>query len=260
MRPSFSAELEVDISEASAVMGDIKLIQTNLYEVCSASMRQVEQQAIVERINRERADIRWYLFPDGSQVPSVTSIIGFADDFGMPPEELQQYASQSNLAHLQVARFIETGKWVEPAEIDDAWADLVIVSKGSLKLPTGGWSFPGFLEKYPVKEMKNGVASINLEHRYGGTPDFIGIPDFEGAEKVLTLFDVKRTPDKLKNFKQLAAYANMKGNEEVKQIVIVPLNDKTNQGFSKPIVESKIDGYFKVFLRDRSDFHKRYGA
>ena len=93
MRPSFSAEIECEVLEGD-VKARIQGLQGELYEICNASMRQVEQQAIVERINRERADIRWYTLPDGSQVPSVTSIIGFDADFLIPPEELQQYASQ----------------------------------------------------------------------------------------------------------------------------------------------------------------------
>jgi hypothetical protein len=71
--------------------------------------------------------------------------------------------------------------------------------------------------------------------------------------------DVKRTVDKVKNFKQIAAYCKMKGYEHIKQMMIVPLNNKTQQGFSKPVIETRIDNYFEMFLKDREAFTKRFG-
>jgi len=115
------------------------------------------------------------------------------------------------------------------------------------------------LEKYPIKDMKNGESSVNLVHRYGGTPDFTGTPDFKGVDPIPTLFDVKRTPDKVKNFKQMSAYIKMRGYDHIKQMAILPLNDKTQQGFSKPKVETRIENYFGMFLKDREGFKNRFG-
>lgn len=259
-RPGFSAEVEYDIEEGASVDVAVDSLQKRLQKICYDNFKACEEQAIIERINKERQDFRFYPDEYGKLIlPSVTSVIGFDADMFCTPEDLAQYAAQSNLCHAQVAHYIETGNWLEAKDVPGTWADLVIVTKGKLKLETNGWDFPAFLKKYPIKDAKNTRASINLEHRYGGTPDFEGIPDFEGAEKVPTLFDVKRTPDKIKNNKQLAAYSKMKGYEHIKQICIVPLNNKTQQGFSKPMVETRIDQYFDMFLKDREAFKKRFG-
>ena len=114
------------------------------------------------------------------------------------------------------------------------------------------------MKKYPITQMKCGERLRNEEYLYCGENDFIGIPDFKDAEKVMTVFDVKRTADKVKNGLQLAAYAKMLG---VKQGIICQINDKTEQGFSKPIVydEKTLDGYFLMFTRKRNAFKARYG-
>ena len=79
-----------------------------------------------------------------------------------------------------------------------------------------------------------------------------------GSEKVITVFDVKRTPDKVKNGMQLAAYCKALG---YRQEVVVPLNNKTEQKFSKPVVydEQSLSGYYKMFMQKRKSFTKRYG-
>lgn len=260
-RPFFSAELEYDVTDSSLpITEEINKVQKDLQAICYNNFKACEDQAVVERINKERQDIRFYTNPEGIKVPSVTSIIGFDADMFCSTEELAQYASQSSLCHAQVEEYIKDGIWKEPKEIAKCWADLVVVKKGSLQLETEGWSFPDFLKKYPIKEMKNAFPSFNDQFKYAGTPDFIGIPDFEGADKVPTLFDVKRTADNLKNFKQLSAYAKMKGYEDIKQICIVVLNNKTQQGFSKPKVEKNFEGYFNLFCEDRENFRKRFGV
>lgn len=259
-KPGFFAEIEMDFDSPSKdVHSSIDKIQKELQKTCYDNFKACEEQAVIERIQKDRLDIRFYT-KNGVQFPSVTSIIGFDADMFCTAEHLAQYASQSSLCHAQVAHFIETGQWLEAKEVPGTWTDLVIVSKGDLKLETSGWSFPDFLKKYPISQMKNSYSGFNDEHRYAGTPDFVGIPDFEGAEEIPTLFDVKRTVDKVKNFKQLAAYANMEGYNDIKQICIVPLNNKTQQGFSKPVVETRIDQYFEMFLKDREAFKKRFSV
>ena len=69
--------------------------------------------------------------------------------------------------------------------------------------------------------------------------------------------DVKRTFNKLKNFKQCAAYA--KCMDGIEHLMIVVFNDENKQGFSKPIITKDIDKYFELFLADRRDFKKVYG-
>lgn len=261
-RPGFATDLEIEVADNLNKEQIESIIDSNqkwLHQICCQNFKASEEKAIVERINKERADVRFYPSPIG-KIPSVTSIINFDADMFCPPEELAQYASQSNICHEQVRHFIAEGEWKEAKDLSNTWSDIVIVKKGSLMLETDGWSFPDFLKKYPIKDMKNSESSFNEENKYAGTPDFEGIPDFEGAEKVPTIFDVKRTADKTKNFKQMAAYAKMKGYNHIKQMCIVVLNNKTKQGFSQPIIEKRIDQYFGWFLKDRESFAKRFGV
>lgn len=259
LRPNFLIEETVEYSpiDTDFVSDEMIVNRTKeLYQKCFSMMKEAETKATVERIEREKADIRFYVHPETfATVPSVTSVINWDADFFVPAHELQQYASQSQIVHAQVEQFILTGKWLEPKEISDIWADIVIVTKGSLQLALETGYFPAFLEKYPVKDLKNGHKVFLPDT--AGTFDFEGIPDFAEAEKIPTVFDVKRTPDKVKDGKQLAAYCKAK---KITQGIIVPLNDKTAQKFSKPIVykEKDLEGYFKLFAKDRSDFRKRY--
>lgn len=259
-RPGFAVDLEFELPPDVDPLVLINERQKLLQDICYSNFKACEEQAIIERVNRERLDIRFYTDSEGKKVPSVTSIIGFDADMYCTPEALAQYAAQSNICHAQVEHYISTGEWKEAKDTPGTWADIVIVKKGQLALDTEGWSFPDFLKKYPIKDLKNAKSSINETHKYGGTPDFEGIADFKGVDPLPSLCDVKRTVDKVKNFKQIAAYCKMKGNEHIKQMIIVPLNNKTDQGFSKPIVETRIDQYFEMFLKDREAFKKRFGV
>lgn len=270
MRPAFFAEVELDCPDDGHSSVDvIKKNQQVLYDICEGMVREVEQKAIVERIRRERENFHWIEI-EGKMAPSVTSIIGWDEDFGgITPDELRQYASQGNIIDAQGRHFIKTGKWVEAKDLDDCWTDIVILKKGQLNLSLEGWSFPSFLEKFPIKDMQIAKTSFNKEHFYGGTPDFIGVPvgwaktkGYEDVQEVPTLFDWKRTCHAVKNGKQLAGYKNMVGYEGITQACVVELNDKTERGWSKPefYSEEKLQGYFKMFLKDRGSFRKRYGV
>jgi hypothetical protein len=98
-RPSYNASMEYEIDDMlpEQVSEHIKKAQVQLQAVCYGNFKKDEEQQIIDRIARERADIRFY---DG--YPSVTSIINWDADMYIPPHELQQYASQSNLVHAQV--------------------------------------------------------------------------------------------------------------------------------------------------------------
>lgn len=277
-RPGFSAEVEFELDEPFSTNSTeiVDRWQKHLQKVCYDNFKACEEQAVIERVQREKANIHWYPDERGNLVlPGASSIVGISGTSTfISPDELQQYASQSNLCHAQVAHFIKTlrlengvmvGDWLDAKEVPDTWADLLILSKGDLKLETNGWDFPAFLKKYPISALENAKPSVNYEKRYGGTPDFLGIPEFGGTKgfehvkKVKTLWDVKRTKELIKNMKQISAYKFMKDYLDVEQIGIVPLNNKTDQGFSKPTIESdpvRIQQYFSMFLKDREEFKK----
>lgn len=254
-RPSYAAEIELEVINNDEKMRSIvDVYQKSLQEICYRNFKQDEQTQTIERIQRERKDFRMY---QGGR-PSVTSILNWDADFWVTAIELQQYASQGSLIHAQVAEYIRTGEWKPVEKIDGTWSDLVIIKKGELQLPISGWSFPDFLKKYPVEKMVCGEPIVSNEHKFGGTPD-IRVCYYEGKK---TLADVKRTSQKLKDFKQIAAYIiaeEENGESPYEQMMIIVLNDKTKQGFSKPIISTEISQYKKMFLKDRDNFKKRYG-
>jgi hypothetical protein len=263
-RPAFSAEVEFDFPQDASSADTkeiIELQQTVLHEVCYGQFKSVEQQMIVERINRERKDIRFRKAPNGKLYPSVTSVLNYDADFQMPDYQLQQYASVGTITHARVREFISTGKWLEPKDIKECWGDIVVVTKGDLGLGISEGDFPAFLAEYPIKELKNGTDLFNEEYEYSGEHDATGIPtggkwDKLGAKPVPTVFDFKRTISEEKNLCQVSAYAKCLGSE-FKQLIIVPINGKTKQGYSIP---DKLDYHFTIFTNKRKEFRKRFGC
>jgi len=274
MSPSFYAEetFEVDDGTAYDSDGTIKQYapppdintmivsrQKELQAICYQNFVAEAERAKILKIQGDRKDFRWYPAPNGEQFISVTSILNYDTNFLIDEDELKQYASQGNIIHAQVAEFIKTGEWKNPKDIEGTGPDLFILKSGSLKLALDGWDFPAFLKKYPLEGMQNGFPVLSLKHRYGGTPDL----DTCLYEGVPTLPDVKRTPDKVKNFMQMAAYEMARremGFKQNQQMMIIPLNDKTDQGFSKPIISKDIEKYFELFLYKRKEFKRVYGV
>lgn len=254
LRPGLS--VTADLAEGEDPQEACKTLR----DMLRMMFKEEEQQAIIERIQREREDLRFMISPDsGKLLPSVTSIINYDADFFVSPQDLVQYASQGNCIDARVKEYIKSGKWVQAKDIKDLWTDIVILTKGNLKLPLDAGDFPGFLKKFPIDNMVVGERFFDDKLGYTGEGDLTGTPVFKEANPIPSMVDVKRTADKLKNGMQLAAYCKAKGLE---QGIIVPLNSKTGQGFSKPIVYSKeaLEGYFKMFQKKQVAFKKRYGV
>ena len=96
---------------------------------------------------------------------------------------------------------------------------------------------------------------FNDEYKYAGRQDFEA--EHEG---IATLCDVKTGAiDKISHFKQLAAYAKCPKNAHIKQLMLIPLTNKTQQGFSKSIVTKEIERYWELFVSDRNNFKVRFG-
>jgi len=233
--------------------------QKELQTICYGAFQERERESLIKRIEKERKDIRFYHRGE-KRYPSVTSIIGWDADYHVSPEDLVQYASQGEINHLKLNYYITKGEWLPAEKIPEAYKHIVILTKGNLKLDIDSGNLPAFLDAYPIKFQTSEQEVFNDEHLYAGRYDATGIPTEnkkEWIEAIPTIFDLKRTPDPVKNFKQMAAYAMCCPG--VKQMVIIPVNDKTKQGFSKPIVTKDIDSYFKMFLQDRVAFKERFG-
>lgn len=234
-----------------------------LHFLCKEAFTLVERESNAKRIQKAFSNIRFYA-KDGLQFPSVTSIIGWDEEYYIPEHELTQYASQGTINHLKLNAFIKGGEWLEAKRIPEAHKHILILKKGSLNLEPDFGDLPAFLKKYPIKFLKSEQVVYNKEDLYAGTYDAYGIPEINdnwkalGVEAVPTLFDLKRTKNTVKNMKQLSAYAKA-SEDEVKQIMIIPINDKTKQGFSKPEATKDIESYYKMFLQDRLDFKNQFG-
>ena len=261
LKPTFTWEEEFEAEEGEWSDAEINVRRQDIYDMSFLLLRRAESRAIIERINREREDLRFVTNPKTKKVsPSTTSVINFDFDFFCSPEDLRQYASQGNITHERVTQYIKTGIWVPPESLEDIWADILILKKGSLALSLDAGNFPAFLEKYSIDNMEIVERMFDeKEDSYNGEFDFTGIPHWKGAEEIPTVFDVKRSKEKIKNGMQLAAYCKLAG---YKQGIIVPLNSKTEQGHSRPVVynEKQLEGYYKIFLQKRKDFKKRYGV
>src|SRR3990167_789858 len=263
-RPGYTAEVEFECDPHEygneTLLAFISGKQKELQEICYTNFKGDESKAIVERINRERLEFRFYYMKDGSPVPSVTSILGVDKDWFVEAEKLRILASESNVRHGLVREYIKTGKMpLEPSSVDGIEFDYMLSKKAGIEV--NGMGFLNFIEAYPLTNMQNGEPVISEEHRYGGTPDFWCVPKANEKEEIKaesTCCDVKRTPDVHENMMQIAAYIKASG-KECKQMLVIPINDKTKQGFSKPIVSSAVDKYFGMFLKKRADFKKRYG-
>lgn len=254
MRPGFlaSMEYEAEFESEDGMKLAIETAQQELQAICYENFQSEANKAKIQKIQEDRKDFRFYKLPNGEEVPSVTSILNYDSEFLVSDDELKQYASQGTLIHCQVHEYIKTGVWRKLGEIENTTADLFILKKGNLSLSLDGWDFPAFHKKYPIESLENGEEVINEKERYGGLPDGYGV--YGG---LYTIFDIKRTPEKVKNFMQMAAYAKA-SNRKIDQMMIIPINDKTEQGFSKPILSTDIDKYFELFLYKRREFKKVY--
>ena len=223
--------------------------QAILHNLNYAKFTDCERRSLLELIKKKRKDIRFY-----GDYPSVTSIINWDADFYVSPDELCQYGARGTIIHEQCRIYLETGKWLDPKDIPEIYTQMVILTKGSLKLSLDGYNFRAFKSKYPFTSIQTEVAVYNHEHKYAGRQDI----KYRRGE-VIGIADIKTgTIDKVKCMKQLSAYASCVGNENVQELMIIPLNSSTKQGFSQAIIEEDPKKYLPMFLDNRAEFKERF--
>ena len=243
--------------------------QKELHDICYQQFKQHAEAAYTEKIAKTYRNIRFYDGANGKKYPSVTSIIGWDADFYISPEELKQHASRGSIIDKQVEIFLKTGEWKEPKDIPEIYPDLVILKGGNLGLVVDDVNFQEFYKQYPFKVIGLQNTMINHDHCYGGRLDIKCVIEstnkgkWEKIEEVKfdvpTILDVKAgAMDKFKFMKQQTAYA--KCDAEIQQIGIIHLNKETKQGYSQPIVETNLEKYWSLFLKDRAEFKNRYGV
>lgn len=258
-RPGFMASeefvLDCPKEETDIVIADR---QRELHLICYTQFQMAAEAAKIEKIQNDLKNFRFYE-KDGEKYPSVTSFLNYDKEFFVTDEELKQYCSQGNIIDWEVKNYVLTGKWVESKDEPSLAADRWIIKSGKLQLALGGWDFIGFLEKYPIKDLKVcDKAVFNEQFRYAGTPDLEGI-----YNDLPTLISLKRTKSEVDNFTQEAAYSKCKGMEHIKQMIVIALKSGEDggnkQGYSKPLVSTDMDRYFEIVKYRRNEFKKIYG-
>jgi hypothetical protein len=243
--------------------------QKELSDICTKQFETVAERLYQAKIAKLYENIRFYKGINGILYPSVTSIIGMDDSFGISPEELAQYGARGSIFHKQIEVFLLGGTWKEPKNIPETFPDLLTMVNGSLELNLNGYSFVNFFADYPFKCISVEDELLNAEFRYGGRRDCKGIIESSNKGKWAKIeniiydapssFDWKTGQiDKIKVMKQGCAYA--KCDPTIVQHIVVPFTAETQQGYSKPIVESDMEKYWTLFTSDRAKFKKRYGV
>ena len=269
-KPMFGLKETIELSEDNLEMTDdmIKLRQKELHEICYEQFKKQADIAFQDKLAKTYRNIRWYPGKDDLKYPSVTSIIGWDEDFRISPDELQQYSSRGTIIHKQVEEFLRSGEWKEPKDIPEIYPDLVIVKQGNLGLETDNVDFQQFYKDYPFKVISLEDTLINHDLKYGGRRDIKCIIEKDNAGKwaklegilydVPTILDVKTGAiDKTKCFKQQTAY--WKCDQEIGQVGIIPLTKENKCGYSKPLMLSDQEKYWHLFLKDLDNFNNRYG-
>jgi len=243
--------------------------QKKLHEICYNQFKAQAERASIDKIAKQYQNIRFYDTSEGVRYPSVTSIIGWDADFYMAPDQLNQYGARGTIIHKQVEIFLKTGKWLEPKDIPEIYPELVILKQGDLGLTVDDVNFRDFYKDFPFKVISTEETLINHEHKYAGRRDIKGIIEssnkgkWEKVEGILfdvpTCFDVKSgSIDKTKCMKQQQAYAMC--DPEIKQMILIPLTNDNKCGYAKPIIETNMEKYSSLFLRDRENFRKRFNV
>ncbi len=261
-RPSFGAteEFDLEYQDEKEIDFVIEERQRHLHAICYKNFLGEAEKAKIQKIKADLKNFRFYPTANGEEYPSVTTVAGFDEVWNVSDNDLKQYAAQGNLIDAEIRNYVETKKWVSSSELPNCVADRYVLKTGSLGLALEGWSWTGFLEKYPLKGLKcHKKPLFNHRYRYAGTPDLEGL--YKG---IPTLVSLKRSKNDTKNFIQDSAYAKCEGMEHIKQIMVVgfkPEADGGNkQGFTRPSITDQIDKYFELFIDKRNNFQKIYGV
>jgi len=238
-----------EVWRGSLPPGFLEERQSFLYNKCYEKFAECEKRSLLELIKKKRKDIRFY-----GDLPSVTSVMNWDADFYISPDELVQYAARGTVIHAQCRIWLETGEWKEPQDIPEVYTQMVIISKGSKKLSLDGYNFRGFKSANPFEVVNTEQPVFNKTLGFAGTQDI----KYKRDGKI-GLADIKTgSINRSYCLKQLSAYASCEGNEDVEEIMVIPLNSTTKQGFSKAILEEDPKKYLPMFLDDLEAFKERF--
>lgn len=251
----FKECLEGEFSDAELVTKQRTLYKTHVSDL----VEEQEKELTIKAVQKEFKHLRIMQCPIcGKKKPSVTTVRDFdSKGFFCTDQELDVAIALGCIQDLRGRHFVSTGDWKDAKDIETCWPHLVTLKKYSVDpSQANAFNFPAFLKKYPIKDMKVGERLWDCENEITFEPDFFGTPEGDWAENVPTVFDWKRNVDKLSAMTQMSVCAKKLG---LTQMVAIPVNGETAQGFSKPVVSKDVNGYFEIFMDKRRAFRKRYG-
>ena len=210
-------------------------------------------QAKTDLIEKQYKNIR-FREKNGKKYPSVTSITDWSKEWRISEDELLQYGARGTIVHALIGEYIKTGEWVAPETLPTLREDLLVLATGSLGLKYQDCSHKKFFEQFGKDfEFAESIEKevYNDEHLYSGRYDAKCL--YKGK---LSIIDFKTGSSY--HHKQLAAYSVCE--EGIEQLVVCPVGVANNKvGYKKPSATEQIRDNFKVFLKDRAKFHKRFG-
>jgi len=258
IKPSYFDKVIIDIGEGDNEQDIINAYRKLLQAEQIRAFDLLRNRMKAEKIEQQVKGVR-FVEKDGKKYPSVTSIIGWDQDFHISDIDLRQYGSRGTIVHYMIEQFIQTGAWLTLEEVVEKnpklREDASIMYRGNLGLKISDCSheefFAQFLKDFEFDEFEQTI--FNDKHLYCGRYDVRG--KYQGVPSIID-FKTGSTY----SFKQLAAYANGDGVEGIEQLVICPVGKTDNKsGCKKPIVTKNVKTEFDNFLKDRAKFAERFG-
>lgn len=252
---SFKEMLEGDFTDEQL----LEIQKDKFRKFCAEPTEFQEKELAIKGVQKEFKHLRLLQCPKcGKKHPSITTVRDFdSKGFYCTDEELDIAIALGSIQDIRCRHYVETGEWKEAKDIELCWPHLLALKGTGRETDANLFNFPAFLKKYPLKEMLNGMRFFNCEWEITSEPDLFGTPEGDWAENVPSVLDYKRNVDKLSAFTQMAVIAKHYG---LKQMIAIPVNGETAQGFSKAVVSKDVDGYFEIAMDKRRRFRTRYGV
>lgn len=241
----------------------IRILQDEKYKkFCIEPAELQEKEILMDCVQKELKDLRILRCPKCNELhPSVTTVRDFEDKFEYT-ETLAVATAEGCIEDIRCRHFVSTGEYLPASKIPQCKPHLQIL-KGSGS--QNNFDFTAFLKAYPITDMKNGEREWDCERGITYEPDLLGVTNAWdiGTKKepsiiqdLPTVFDYKRTPDKVKAFTQMSICAK---NNGLKRMVIIPVKTDNQKGYCDPIIENDVDGYIEILMEKRRKFRRRYG-
>lgn len=252
LRPGFGMEVELDDGE------DAKEVYETIRKILREQFQREGNVAKVELIEIQYEKLRFYP-RNGKKYPSITSVLGWDEDWRLSEDHLGQYGSRGTVVHkiaYEYFRVLDNKRlriWIDPMDCKEIEEDVINVITGSLGLSWKDCSYKKFIEKF-----ENDIVVYAMEEVvYNDEWEMAGRLDLRGLFKEKkSIMDWKTGTYKMP---QLAGYA-VSSEEKQEQLVVLPVGPTTNKcGYKNPIICTDIEKEWKILTKARGKFRKRFG-